>query len=271
MGKTSILPIHLNLGIHLPVMEFTQFEAALNACAAQWAAPPRLRLAPTPSGFLHAGNQLNFRLNAQLARLHPEGRLLLRIDDLDNARKRPEYVQNVFDTLQLLGIQPDEGPVDSEDFEQNWSQSLRLPLYHAALERLRADGHLFACGLSRTELAVYGNTYPPALRNQGLSLDQSEVSWRIKTPPGFALPDFVVRRRDGIPAYQVASVVDDLHFKITHVIRGADLLDSTLAQKFLATCLGADDFQQIVFLHHPLLLDAEGRKLSKSGVSSSGG
>jgi glutamyl-tRNA synthetase len=136
-------------------MDFAQFEAEFNACVAALDRPPRLRLAPTPSGFLHAGNQLNFEWNAKFARLHPEGRLLLRIDDLDNARKRPEYVQNVFDTLQFMGIQPDEGPVDPLDFEQHWSQTLRMPLYHAALGQLREAGHLFACGLSRSELAQY--------------------------------------------------------------------------------------------------------------------
>ncbi len=246
------------------MLDFAHFEAEFEAVVAQLSEPPRLRLAPTPSGFLHAGNQLNFRWNAQLARAHPQGQLLLRIDDLDQARKRPEYLQDIFDTIQVLGIVPDEGPRNPIDFEQNWSQRLRLPLYHAALEQLRADGHLFACGLSRTELAALGGRYPLELRDQGRSLDAPDVSWRIKTPPDFPLPDFIVRRRDGIPAYQLASVVDDVHFRITHVIRGADLLDSTRAQQYLAQCLGATDFQQIVFLHHPLLLDAAGHKLSKS-------
>ena len=95
------------------------------------------------------------------------------------------------------------------------------------------------------------------------------MAWRLKTPPGLALRDFVVRRRDGIPAYQVASVADDLHFGVTHVIRGADLEDSTAAQYFIAACIGEDNFLKISFLHHPLITDDLGQKLSKSAGASS--
>lgn len=228
----------------------------------------RVRLAPTPSGYLHAGNALNFILNWLAARLHPGARVLLRIDDLDADRKRPEYVQDIFDTLHWLGLDWDDGPRDVADFEQNWSQHLRLPLYRQALDELRAAGCLFACGKSRRDLEPYQGKYPPEFRDQGLSLDAPDVAWRIRTPEGFPLPDFIVRRRDGIPAYQLASVVDDLHFGITHVIRGADLEDSTAAQLFLAECLGRPDFSRIAFLHHPLLKDEGGIKLSKSAGAS---
>lgn len=228
------------------------------------AAGSRLRLAPTPSGYLHAGNGLNFILNALLARLHPENRLLLRIDDLDAERKRPEYVQEVFETLLWLGIACDEGPRDAADFDKNWSQHLRMPLYDKALQALRNTGLLFACGKSRRDLAAFGQQYPPEFREQGLSLDAPEVAWRIRTPAGFPLPDFIVRRRDGIPAYQLATLVDDLHFGITHIVRGADLEASTQAQQFLARCLGWRTFENIRFLHHELLLDERGEKLSKS-------
>lgn len=228
----------------------------------------RVRLAPTPSGYLHAGNALNFILNWLAARLHPGARVLLRIDDLDADRKRPEYVQDIFDTLHWLGLDWDEGPRDVADFEQNWSQHLRLPLYRQALDNLRATGCLFACGKSRRDLEPYQGKYPPEFREQGLSLDAPDVAWRIRTPEGFSLPDFIVRRRDGLPAYQLASVVDDLHFGITHVIRGADLEDSTAAQLFLAECLGWPDFSRMAFLHHPLLKDEGGIKLSKSAGAS---
>jgi glutamyl/glutaminyl-tRNA synthetase len=225
---------------------------------------PRLRLAPTPSGFLHAGNALNFILNALLARARPGGRLLLRIDDLDADRKRPEYVQDVFDTLRWLDISWDEGPVNAADFEKNWSQHTRIALYEQVLARLRETGLLFACSKSRRALAPFGHVYPVEFREQGLSLDAPNVAWRIKTPADFPLPDFIVRRRDGIPAYQLASVVDDLHFGITHVVRGEDLAASTRAQQFLAECLGESRFSKIQFLHHPLLLNDSGEKLSKS-------
>lgn len=228
----------------------------------------RFRLAPTPSGFLHAGNAVNFTLNWLAARLHPGARVLLRIDGLDADRKRPEYVQDVFDTLNWLDLDWDEGPRNAADFEKNWSQLLRLPLYFKALDALQAGGHLFACGKSRRDLEPFQGKYPPEFRNQHLSPDDPNVAWRIRTPEGSPLPDFVVRRRDGIPAYQLASVVDDLHFGITHVIRGADLQESTEAQLFLAQCLNRPDYARIQFLHHPLLTDDTGIKLSKSAGAS---
>jgi glutamyl-tRNA synthetase len=134
---------------------------------------------------------------------------------------------------------------------------------------LRATGLLFACRKSRRDLAPFNGEYPAHFRDQQLSLDDPDVAWRIATPPGFPLPDFVVRRRDGIPAYQVASLTDDLHFGITHVVRGEDLNTSTAAQRFLAECLAADDFLKIRFLHHLLLTDAQGQKLSKSAGADS--
>ncbi|MBP6825803.1 MAG: hypothetical protein KA165_04490 [Saprospiraceae bacterium] len=228
----------------------------------------RLRLAPTPSGYLHTGNALNFVLNWLAARLHG-ARILLRIDDLDADRKRPEYVQDIFETLERLGLDWDEGPRSPEDFERNWSQHRRLPLYFNVLERLQEKELLFACRKSRRDLAPFEGDYPPEFREQGLALSDADVAWRIKTPPDFCMPDFIVRRRDGLPAYQIASLADDLHFGITHVIRGADLENSTDAQCFLAACVGEDKFLKIKVLHHPLITDEHGEKLSKSAGATS--
>ena len=228
----------------------------------------RLRLAPTPSGYLHAGNALNFIFNWMVVRSN-NGRLLLRIDDLDADRKRSAFVQDVFDSLHWLELDWEEGPRDESDFEKNWSQHLRLSLYHSELQKLRETGLLFACRKSRSDLAPFGGQYPETFREQGLSLDDPDVAWRIRTPEGFPMPDFIVRRRDGLPAYQVASMVDDVHFNITHAIRGSDLEASTQAQRYLAQCTDESKFLKINFLHHPLLLDAEGEKLSKSAGSSS--
>lgn len=247
------------------------FAAAYRALVATIGPNSRLRLAPTPSGYLHLGNAFNFILNWQAARSVPGARLLLRIDDLDADRKRPEYVQDVFDTLHWIGIDWDEGPRSPEDFEANWSQHLRLPLCEQLLDDLHRTGQVFACGKSRRDLAPFDGDYPPEFRYQNGSLDTPNTAWRLQTPlprtPDLP-PDFVVRRRDGIPAYQVASVADDLHFGITHIIRGADLESSTRAQQYLAACAGQSAFAQIRFLHHPLLLDAAGEKLSKSAGAS---
>jgi glutamyl-tRNA synthetase len=240
------------------------FERRLQAFYAEAGSHSRWRLAPTPSGFLHAGNLYNFSLNVRGARWYEGGALLLRIDDLDADRKRPEYVQNIFDTLHREQIGWDEGPRDAADFEAHWSQQHRLPLYEALLTRLRARGLVYACAKSRKDLAPYQGAYPVVFREQGLDLDAPEVAWRVRTPDGFPLPDFIVRRRDGVPAYQVASIADDLHFGITHIIRGADLEASTLAQQWLAEAAGLSGFSRICFLHHPLILDAHGEKLSKS-------
>lgn len=221
----------------------------------------RLRLAPTPSGFLHAGNALNFILNWLAARLQPDAKLLLRIDDLDAERKRPEYVADIFDSLAWLGLDWDEGPKDAADFDAHWSQMQRLPLYVKGLEEVISAGMAYACARSRRELTGH---YLPESRNQNLPLDAADVAWRALTPPEFPLPDFVLRRKDGLPAYQLASLVDDLHFGITHVIRGDDLRPSTSAQQWLAQQLGWANFQEIRFLHHPLIMDEQGEKLSKS-------
>lgn len=234
----------------------------------------RLRFAPTPSGFLHIGNALNFTFNWLIARLHG-GSILLRIDDLDGDRKRPEYIADIFESLRWLGLDWDEGPglnpnVNAvRDFEENWSQHLRLPLYFNALEKLKAKNLLFACQKSRRDLLPFDGKYPPEFRNQSLSLDTPDVSWRIRTSAEFDPNDFVVRRRDGIPAYQIASLVDDLHFGITHAVRGADLASSTEAQQYLACCLDENKFLNINFLHHPLVLGDDGGKLSKSAGASS--
>lgn len=231
-----------------------------------------LRLAPTPSGFLHSGNLLNFYLNWYAAR-SSGARVLLRIDDLDADRKRPEYVTNIFEMLRHSGFDQDVGPGTGmadiadcvADFEANWSQHHRTNLYNDLLARLRNTGLLFACRKSRRDIAAAGGVYPPEFRDQGLSLDEPDVAWRIKTTGlDASMQDFVVRRRDGVPAYQVASVADDLHFGITHIIRGEDLEPSTRAQIWLAGLLGEAAFGNIHFLHHPLIRNERGEKLSKS-------
>lgn len=224
-----------------------------------------LRIAPTPSGYLHPGNAVNALL-VQLAAhsVTPPARILLRMDDLDALRKRAVYVQDVFDTLHWLGIDWDIGPGDPADLEQHWSQHLRMPHYLNTLEALRATGLLFACRLSRKALEPYGPTYPLHLRDQGLSLDDPDVNWRIRTP-GHLLPsDFIVRRRDGLPAYHVASLTDDRLFGVTHLVRGADLQASTQAQRYLAEVLGWSDFLRARVWHHALITDDQGNKLSKS-------
>ncbi|TDW95959.1 glutamate--tRNA ligase family protein [Dinghuibacter silviterrae] len=224
----------------------------------------KTRIAPTPSGYLHLGNALSFALTAGTG-----ARILLRIDDMDRDRVSDAYVQDIFDTLRFLEIPWDEGPLDLEDYKKSWAQVHRLGLYHAALERLRAKNAVFACTCSRSQ--IKNGMYPGTCREKHIPLDTEGASWRLRTnaplPPD--MQDFVVRKKDGFPSYQLTSVVDDLHYGIDLVVRGEDLRPSTLAQQYLAQVLEEQAFSGILFLHHPLLVDMDGQKLSKSAGSTS--
>ncbi|MGL4597636.1 MAG: glutamate--tRNA ligase family protein [Bacteroidia bacterium] len=239
--------------------------------------PLHTRLAPTPSGLLHLGNAYSFLLTARLAH-ESQGSLLLRIDDLDNDRKRPAYLTDIFDSIAYLNIAIDRGPKSVLDFEANWSQTKRLVMYETALEKLVAEGHVFACSCSRKQLI----TEPCTCYAKKLNLQTPDLAWRMRVPENTiisfsdarlgavsldlceALGNFVVRRRDGIPAYQLVSLIDDLHFGINAVVRGEDLLHSTAAQIFLAQVLGEKSFSENYFFHHDLIRNTNGEKLSKS-------
>ena len=232
------------------------------------------RLAPTPSGYLHIGNAVNFVLTWLLTR-QAGGVLHLRIDDLDRARLRPAYLDNIFRVIDWLGIDYDHGPTGPDDFLRHHSQLLHLPGYNAVLRRLaQRPGLVRASTRSRTN----GAEAPVSLETPG-------VAWRAHVPTGtsvsFAdawqgathvplaalMPDFVIRKKDGVAAYQVASVVDDLRLGTTLVVRGLDLQPSTAAQLWLAAQLSETDAFNVArmrFCHHPLLTAAAGQKLSKS-------
>lgn len=245
------------------------------------------RLAPTPSGFLHIGNVYSFLATWLMARKN-HGQILLRIDDLDRERVRPEYVENIFRTLEWLGLDWDLGPSGVEEFERHYSQRHRTGLYRQALDELQRSGQVFACDCSRKKLKDLGtdDSYPGICLTRQLNLSGQDVAWRLNTsgtgavalttwdgrkqevplPPSQA--HFIVRRRDEVPAYHLASVVDDVHFGVNTIVRGSDLYDSTLAQLCLAGAMGIRAFSDARFLHHVLILD-QGEKLSKSQQSPS--
>lgn len=245
----------------------------------------RTRLAPTPSGYLHKGNALSFILTWLVARSRG-GKIVLRIDDLDSTRKRPEYVSDVFESLDWLGLDFDEGPTGPDEFESKYSQTHRLDAYHKALDRLSECGLLFGCECTRKTIQqAHDGKHPAECKAEATPLSH-ESAWRVGTRSDpikwidddmairivdlhESMRDFVVRRKDGIPAYQLASVVDDELFGINYVVRGADLLESTAAQRMLATEMGANQFLNASFLHHALLTDSLGAKLSKSAGASS--
>ena len=247
------------------------------------------RLAPTPSGYLHAGNILSFILTAGLARRSGAG-ILLRIDDLDRDRFREEYLDEIFSTLRFLEIPWTSGPLDSIDFHRHFSQHLRLHLYEDALMRLLSRNKLFACRCTRKQNSGpdASTGYPGTCLHLNLPPDIMDHSWRLKPvaqihfpltdafgqTTNHSLPDdmqmSVVRRKDGLPAYHLASLTDDEFFEVDLVVRGADLLPSTIFQQALADCLGGVcGFKSAGFIHHPVLTAPDGHKLSKSAGSGS--
>jgi glutamyl/glutaminyl-tRNA synthetase len=242
----------------------------------------RTRIAPTSSGFLHLGNVLSFVITIGLAR-KTGATVLLRIDDMDQERYQDDYVQDIFNVLEYLELPYDEGPRNLQEFREQYSQIHRLPMYQQALQHLQTTGKVFACTCSRSQLqqGSYAGTciphnYPLHSPNANWRLFTETAELKLKTlneQKSIALPEqmqyFVVKKKDGKPAYQLASVIDDLHFKVDLVVRGLDLWPSTIAQLCLAQHLPPNSFHQTTFYHHPLLTDKEGNKLSKTAGSVS--
>jgi len=240
------------------------------------------RYAPTPSGYLHLGNIASFVVTAGLAERFGSA-ILLRIDDLDRARFRREYLDDLFETLRYLGLPWHIGPADSDDFDRNFSQLNRLEQYTQHLDSLVSNNLVFACACSRTQTGREGCS--GNCRDAGIPLDKPGVAWRLTdlfrpgdqtvklfglnhsettaTIPPYLFP-LQARRKNALPSYHLASVSDDVRFGVDLVVRGADLYDSTLGQLVLAEALGLEAFGQTAFFHHPLMTDPEGHKLSKT-------
>lgn len=237
----------------------------------------RGRFAPSPTGPLHLGSLVTALASWLDARAHG-GDWLVRIEDIDYPRCVKGADFDILQTLERLGLHADEAP--------EW-QSRRESLYGDALRRLDASGQLYPCGCSRKEIAdslihvrerhqTLG--YPGTCRN-GLH-GKLPRAWRVRVPDGPAamicfddrwqgrqcqdleteLGDFVLRRADGLWAYQLAVVVDDAAQGITHIVRGSDLLDSTPRQIHLQHLLGLPTPS---YLHVPVVVNADGDKLSK--------
>lgn len=240
------------------------------------------RIAPTPSGFLHAGNCVNFLLIDWFAAQHG-AEVALRIDDIDADRYRAEYVDDVFRVLRWLGVSWQSGPRDSGEFEGSFSLRQRTEYYFEQLVNPPGDRLVtYACACSRSALLSAGSlTCVSGCRERGVKLRTGSSSLRVAVPESTkanvagldvdlsqSLGDFVVWRRDGLPSYHLASVVEDRDLGSTHIIRGRDLLHSTAAQVFLAAGLGMPTVARATYLHHDLITDVAGRKLSKSRLST---
>jgi glutamyl/glutaminyl-tRNA synthetase len=243
----------------------------------------RSRFAPTPSGYLHAGNAASFVLTWLLTRIQ-KGTILLRIDDLDQARMREPFVEDIFRTLDWLELDYDSGPTGPEDFHANWSQLLRLQQYEEVLGQLSGTQNLiFACECSRSQLTE--GVYPGTCLSKNIPLNTEGVAWRIKTNARVDFNDLmagkqvfnlesdlgtvVIRSRNSTPAYRIASLSDDLYFGINFIVRGQDLLPTTASQLYLGSLLKTQAFSNSKFLHHPLVKDPRTGKLSKSAGAGS--
>ena len=254
----------------------------------------RGRLAPSPTGLLHIGHARTFWTAAERARQY-DGTLILRNEDLDPQRCRSEFVSAMYEDLKWLGIEWTEGPDCGGPFGP-YAQSERRTLYFEGWKKLREGGWIYPCSCSRKDLAAAAAApnegddeplYPGTCRNrtdaEGLDTTLG-VNWRFRVPDGRAIEfvdlnlgqqsfvagsdfgDFVVWRRDDVPAYQLAVAVDDAHMQITEVVRGADLLKSTARQLLLFQALG---YAPPDYYHCTLVRDASGMRMAKRHDSAS--
>jgi glutamyl/glutaminyl-tRNA synthetase len=248
----------------------------------------RGRLAPSPTGLLHQGHARTFWTAAQRAR-ERHGALVFRNEDLDPQRCKPEFVDAMFEDLRWLGILWDEGP-DCGGPYGPYSQSQRREFYLAAWRRLRDSGAIYPCTCSRKDVALSAAApnegddeplYSGRCRTRADAATFAEpagVNWRFRVPGGEVITvadlhqgtqswtagqdfgDFVVWRRDDVPAYQLAVVVDDAQMQITQVVRGADLLKSTARQLLLQRALA---LPTPGYYHCDLVRDDSGTRLAK--------
>jgi glutamyl-tRNA synthetase len=248
----------------------------------------RGRIAPSPTGYLHLGHARTFWIAQQRARFHG-GTLILRNEDLDHARCRPQFVTAMIEDLRWFGFEWQEGPDRGGQFGP-YSQSERRQSYRAAFEQLRAAGAVYPCSCSRRDVLralraphagedepVYPGTCRPDAAGPRRK-PASQQNWRFRVPDGAIIPftdghygpqrfvagedfgDFVVWRHDDIPSYQLAVVVDDASMHITEVVRGEDLLKSTARQLLLYDALKLSPPR---FYHCPLVSDESGIRLAK--------
>lgn len=235
------------------------------------------RFAPSPTGPLHFGSLVSALASFLDARAH-RGTWLIRIEDIDGPRTVPGAAEDIMDTLGKFGMRSDEQPV--------W-QSQREAKYQQAFEQLLNARFVFPCGCTRREIAdslAHSHARHATLAYPGTCRDglhgKQPRAWRMRVPDGDAailtfedrwqgtqtqdlaneVGDFVLKRADGEWAYQLAVVVDDAEARITHIVRGADLLDSTARQIYLQRCMGVPT---PVYLHVPVVTNEQGEKLSK--------
>lgn len=249
----------------------------------------RVRIAPSPTGNLHIGTARTAVFNWLYAR-HYQGQMILRIEDTDHERSRPEYTQNILDSLAWLGLDFQEGPIFQTD---------RLDRYREVVQQLLAKGQAYYCYCSEAELeelrtaqkavgkaSRYDNRHRNLTAEQRAAFEaegrQPVIRFRIEEPRTVSWHDavrgeitwstsdlggdMVIARANGQPLYNLAVVIDDIDMAISHIIRGEDHIGNTPKQILLYEALGA---AVPIFAHAPLILNPEGRKLSKRDGATS--
>lgn len=249
----------------------------------------RGRLAPSPTGYLHRGHARTFWI-AQERATAAGGELILRNDDLDRGRVRPEFVEAMLEDMHWLGLHWSEGP-DIGGPHAPYGQSERLSLYREAFERLKSAGLVYPCSCTRKDvLAALGAphaiddepVYPGTCRSNG-DAGHASFNWRFRlldgepvsftdvsygeqrATAGVDFGDFLIWRKDDLPSYQLACVVDDALMGVTEVVRGADLITSTFRQVLLYRALG---YAAPAFYHCSLVMDERGNRLAKRDSST---
>ncbi|ADE55242.1 tRNA glutamyl-Q synthetase [Coraliomargarita akajimensis] len=250
----------------------------------------RGRIAPTPTGYLHLGHARTFWIAMERAQ-EAGGQLLYREENLDPQRCKDDYAQAAIDDLKWFGCSWKEGPDQGGSFGP-YRQSDRTELFLNAWERLKDQGFIYPCDKSRKDVAAAAQAphseddaepiYPEAWRPPlGVGQDADSpgsINWRFRVPEDRKIVfddgrlgpcafecqrdfgDFLVWRKDGVPAYELAVVVDDAAMQVTEVVRGEDLLISTARQLLIYEALG---LQAPEFYHTPLMCDMGGQRLAK--------
>ena len=251
----------------------------------------RGRIAPTPTGYLHLGHARTFWIAMERARA-AGGTLIYREEDLDFQRCKPEYAEGAIEDLKWFGCHWDEGPEESGPFAP-YQQSERQVQFLEVWRKLKDGGFIYPCDKSRKDVAraaqaphpeeeqaepIYPENWRPPLGTGADASEPGEINWRFRVPDGRKITfddgqlgpcefecardfgDFLVWRKDGVPAYELAVVADDAAMQITEVVRGEDLLLSTARQLLIYEAL---ELEPPAFFHTPLMVDAAGQRLAK--------
>lgn len=251
----------------------------------------RGRIAPTPTGYLHLGHARTFWIAGKRAR-EAGGTLIYRCEDLDPDRCKREYAEAAIEDLRWFGCRWDEGPDIGGPFVP-YRQSERSQLFFNAWEKLKTKGFIYPCNQSRKDVAnalqaphaddenrepVYPKQLRPPPGTSSAATTPGVINWRFRVPDDRIIQfhdlnkgvcafecqrdfgDFLIWRKDGQPAYELAVVVDDVAMQITEVVRGEDLLLSTARQLLLYEALEQETPD---FYHVPLVCDADGKRLAK--------